>query len=156
MCALVASNFSLERFTFIGFLDSKSSGRRKQLEEIKKYKETLIFYESPHRLKEMLADLLKTFGNRRVVVARELTKKFEEYIRGTISEVIEEMDGIKGEIVVIVEGNKSEKISIGEDELIQEISIMIERGISKKEVVSIIVDKYDLKKNYVYNLVCKM
>ena len=155
LCALLASNFSLSRFTFIGFLDSKSSARKRELEELKSYKETLIFYESPHRIKEMLEDVLLVFGDRNIVLARELTKKFEEYIRGSVSEVIDSLDGVKGEIVVIVEGNKEEKKEVNEEELLQEINGYLNEGMSTKEVVSLVVYKYNLKKNYVYNLVCK-
>lgn len=155
LCALVASNFSLTRFTFIGFLDSKKSARKKQLGEIKDNKETLIFYESPHRIKEMLEDVREVFGCREVVVARELTKKFEEYIRGNVDEVIEEIDGIKGEIVVVVEGNKEKKKEISEEELLEEIHNLLKEKMPKKDIVALIVDKYNLKKNYVYDLVCK-
>ena len=119
--ALVSSGFSLSRFTFIGFLDSKRSGRKKELEELKTNKETLIFYESPHRIKEFLEDVLSVFGDRRIVLARELTKKFEEYIRGNVSEVIEIADTLKGEMVVIVEGNNQKEETINEETLIKEI-----------------------------------
>jgi 16S rRNA (cytidine1402-2'-O)-methyltransferase len=153
--ALVASSFSLSRFTFIGFLDSKSSGRKKELKELKDNKETLIFYESPHRIKETLQDLLLIFGNRRIVLARELTKKFEEYIRGDIKEVLNELEGVKGEIVLIVEGNKQEKIELSESQVEEKIEELKKQKLSKKEIVSIICDQYDLKKNYVYDLVCK-
>lgn len=155
LSALVASNFSLTRFTFIGFLDSKSSARKHQLEEVKNYKETLIFYESPHRIKEMLEDVLLVFGDRNIVLARELTKKFEEYIRGKVSDVLLNLDGVKGEIVVVVEGNKEEKKEINEEDLLEEIASYLDSGMSNKDIVSLIVDKYNLKKNYVYNLVCK-
>ena len=152
--ALVASGFSLERFTFVGFLDSKSSARKRELEGLKNNKETLIFYESPHRIKEFLEDLLLVFGDRRVTLARELTKKFEEFIRNNISEILKIVDTLKGEMVVIVEGNKEQKETIEEAKLVQEIA-ELSRKYSNKEVVKILVDKYDLKKNYVYDLVCK-
>ena len=153
--ALVASGFSLSRFTFVGFLDSKSSARKKELEALKQNKETLIFYESPHRIKEFLEDLLTVFGERKVVLARELTKKFEEYVRGNISEILGVVDSLKGEMVVIVEGNNQEAKVIGENELICQINEFIKKGKTSKEIVAILTDKYDLKKNYVYDLVCK-
>ena len=153
--ALVASGFSLTRFTFVGFLDSKSSARKKELEGLKNNKETLIFYESPHRIKEFLADLLKVFGDRNIVLARELTKKFEEYVRGSVSEVLEVADSLKGEMVVIVEGNNKIIENVGENELICQISELTKQGKTNKEIVSILTDKYNIKKNYVYDLVCK-
>ena len=152
--ALVSSGFSLSRFTFVGFLDAKSSSRVKELEELKKNKETLIFYESPHRIEEFLEDLIKVFGNRRVVLARELTKKFEEYVRGTASEVLEVAPSLKGEMVVIVEGNLEKEKTITEEELVEEIKSML-TNMSSKEIVALLTDKYNLKKNYVYDLVCK-
>lgn len=154
--ALVSSNMSLKRFTFIGFLDSKRSSRKKQLEEIKGYQETMIFYESPHRIRETLEDLLLIFGDRKMVLARELTKKFEEYIRGNVSEVLEELDGIKGEIVLIVDG--AELIGEGtQDDIIEsEILKLVEKDIPTKEIVEIICGKYDVKKNKIYDLVCEI
>ena len=153
--ALVSSGFSLSRFTFIGFLDSKRSGRKKELEELKSNKETLIFYESPHRIKEFLEDVLSVLGDRRIVLARELTKKFEEYIRGNVSEVIEIADTLKGEMVVIVEGNNQKEEAINEEALVKEIKELLKKGETSKVIVSMMMDKYGLKKNYVYDLVCK-
>ena len=153
--ALVSSGFSLSRFTFIGFLDSKRSGRKKELEELKANKETLIFYESPHRIKEFLEDVLSVLGDRRIVLARELTKKFEEYIRGNVSEVIEIADTLKGEMVVIVEGNSQKEEAINEEALVKEIKELLKKGETSKVIVSMMMDKYGLKKNYVYDLVCK-
>ena len=153
--ALVASGFSLSRFTFIGFLDSKSSARKKQLMEIRGNKETLIFYESPHRIEEMLKDMLSVFGDRRVTVARELTKKFEEYIRGKLSEVIELSTNLKGEIVVIVEGNGEIVENVSDEAIIIEGEALTKEGKTNKEIVALLCDKYNLKKNYVYDLICK-
>lgn len=153
--ALVSSGFSLSRFTFIGFLDSKRSGRKKELEELKANKETLIFYESPHRIKEFLEDVLSVLGDRRIVLARELTKKFEEYIRGNVSKVIEIADTLKGEMVVIVEGNNQKEEAINEEALVKEIKELLKKGETSKVIVSMMMDKYGLKKNYVYDLVCK-
>lgn len=153
--ALVASGFSLSRFTFVGFLDSKSSARKKELEELKENKETLIFYESPHRIKESIEDMFKAFGDRNVVIARELTKKFEEYIRGKLSDVLEDIESLKGEIVVIVEGNTKEKEEISDNDLLQEIAELKKNGKKNKEIVSFLCDKYNLKKNNVYDLVVK-
>ena len=152
--ALVASGFSLSRFTFIGFLESKSSARKKQLKELESNRETLVFYESPHRIEESLTDMKEVLGDRRVVLAREITKKFEEFIRGTITEVLSDVENLKGEMVVIVEGNKEVKESIGEEELINEIKELSSVGKTNKEIVSLLVEKYNLKKNYVYSLVC--
>lgn len=153
--ALVSSNLDLSTFTFIGFLDPKRSTRLKKLEEIKDKKETLIFYESVHRIKETLNDFLTVLGDRKITLARELTKKFEEYTRGTISEVIDSMDeNTKGEFVIIVEGNKQEK-TIDDYFILQEVNKLIEKGERSKTAIEIISTSYNLKKNYVYDLYIK-
>lgn len=104
---LVASGLPTDRFLFIGFLPPKSGGRRKILEELKQERGTLVFYESPHRVKKTLADVAEIMGDRPVALARELTKMFEETIRGTAAEILKELGGknVKGEIVLIIGGN---------------------------------------------------
>lgn len=153
--ALVSSGFSLERFTFIGFLDSKRSARKKQLSEISKNRETLIFYESPHRIVDTLSDMLEIFGDRKIVLARELTKKFEEYIRGSISDILSDVDNLKGEMVIIVEGNQIKDEGISDVKLLEEIEILKRENKSNKEIISILCVKYKLKKNEIYDFVCK-
>lgn len=108
LSALVVSGLPTDRFAFEGFLPAKSGKRRKRLEELQQEKRTLIFYESPHRLLKTLEDLSEIFEERRIVVARELTKKFEEIKRGTSSEIREyfEKSKVRGELVVVVEGAK--------------------------------------------------
>ena len=153
--ALVSSNLNLSSFTFIGFLEAKSSQRKKQLENLKEKKETLIFYEAVHRIEETLKDMLEVLGNRKITLARELTKKFEEYTRGSISEVIESLNEFsKGEFVIVVEGN-TKKEEISEDVILQEIIKLVENGEKGKSAVEIIANKYNLKKNYVYDLYIK-
>lgn len=106
--ALVASGLPTEQFRFVGFLPSRSGERRSLLESLAPVTETLVFYEAPHRITDMLHDLEKIFGpNRRLVVARELTKVHEEFLRGSVSEVVAELarrEIAKGEITVIVAG----------------------------------------------------
>jgi 16S rRNA (cytidine1402-2'-O)-methyltransferase len=106
--ALVASGLPTESFRFAGFLPARSGERRSALESLREASETLVFYEAPHRILEMLPDLEKTFGpERRMVLARELTKVHEEFLRGTIGEVSAELSkrgAIKGEMTVIVAG----------------------------------------------------
>ncbi|MCM8775234.1 MAG: 16S rRNA (cytidine(1402)-2'-O)-methyltransferase [Candidatus Omnitrophica bacterium] len=106
LTALVLSGLAVDRFSFFGFLPQKSAARRKALSEIKDYRETLIFYESPFRLIRTLEDMKETFGDREACVARELTKKFEEIVRGYLSEIIEKFSirKILGEMVILVAG----------------------------------------------------
>lgn len=106
--ALVASGLPTESFRFAGFLPARSGERRSVLESLHEARETLVFYEAPHRILEMLSDLEETFGpERRMVLARELTKVHEEFLRGTIAEISAELtkrEAIKGEMTVIVAG----------------------------------------------------
>ncbi len=104
--ALVASGLSTERFTFYGFLSSKQKKRTEELKELKNRTETVILYEAPHRIKATLEDIDAIMPERQIVLARELTKKFEEYSRGTAREILEELDVVKGEMVIVLEGNK--------------------------------------------------
>lgn len=153
--ALVSSNMDLSTFTFIGFLDPKSSARKKQLNAIKEKKETLIFYESVHRIEDTLKDFLEILGNRKITLARELTKKFEEYSRGTIEEVINNLDeNTKGEFVIVVEGNKNEQ-TIDDSFLLNELNKLIEQGERSKTAIELVASTYNVKKNYVYDLYIK-
>jgi 16S rRNA (cytidine1402-2'-O)-methyltransferase len=108
LSALVVSGLPTDKFAFEGFLPPKSSKRRKRLEELHQEKRTLIFYESPHRLLKTLEDISEILGERKMVVARELTKKFEEIKRGTSSEIREyfEKSKVRGELVLVIEGAK--------------------------------------------------
>jgi len=107
MTALIASGLSCQPFYFYGFLSRHKKEKRQELEELKFQKATLIFYEAPHRLKETLGLMVEILGNRQIAICRELTKKFEEFIRGSLQEVIEWADTneVRGEFCLIVEGS---------------------------------------------------
>ena len=108
--ALIASGLVPLPYTFYGFLDSKSSQRIKQLTDLKYVSHTIVFYEAPHRIKETLEDMLSVFGDRKIVLARELTKTYEEFIRGTITEVLSDLP-TKGEMVLMVEGYVEDEVN---------------------------------------------
>ena len=108
--ALIVSGINPYPFMFYGFTNNKGGKRRKELEALKRHSFTIIFYETPHRLHEMLVDMLSILGNRNVAVVREISKTFEEVYRGPLEEVIKETEAVKGEIVIILEGNKEEVI----------------------------------------------
>lgn len=110
--ALVASSLAVDSFSFFGFLPVKGGKRKKQLVELSERKETLIFFESPYRVLKTLSAMQEVFGDREAVIAREMTKKFEEILRGTISELISKISEkeIKGEIVLLVSGKDRKKI----------------------------------------------
>ncbi len=106
VAALTASGLPTDEFHFIGFLPHKSGQRRKQLEALKQFAGTLVLYESPYRIEKLLVELGEVFAERQVVLARELTKKFEEFLRGTPAELLEvtQKRSLKGEFVVMVRG----------------------------------------------------
>lgn len=112
LTALVASGLPTERFLYYGFLPRKKKERREALETLRYEQGTLIFYEAPHRLKEMLGGVLEILGDRQLTLARELTKRYEEYIRGSVTEALDwASEEVRGEFVVIVEGTTEERPS---------------------------------------------
>lgn len=156
--ALVGSGMDTHKFVFEGFLDRDKKLRRKRLEEIKNEKRTIIFYESPHRLKETLKDMLKYLGNRKIAVNRELTKKYQEIIREDLETVIEIFNNreVKGEFVLIVEGFSGEIEEVGKYDDLNEreyVIQLIKEGINKKEAIKIVCKDRKLKKDIVYKQV---
>jgi 16S rRNA (cytidine1402-2'-O)-methyltransferase len=111
LTSLIASGISSQPFYFYGFLNRQKKEKKRELESLKKQQATIIFYESPHRLKETLALMLEILGDRKIALCRELTKKFEEFIRGSLTEVIgwANQDEIRGEFCLIIEGSKEEQ-----------------------------------------------
>jgi 16S rRNA (cytidine1402-2'-O)-methyltransferase len=108
--ALTASGLPTDRFFFEGFLPPKSGGRTRRLENVKDFEHTLVFYESPHRVRKSLEAMLAVLGDRPACLAREISKKFEEFIRGNLSDILAQTGkNIKGELVIIVAGKKPEK-----------------------------------------------
>lgn len=150
--ALVGSGLDTSHFYFHGFLNSKKSTRRRELEENKSRKETMIFYESPHRIEETLLDMYETLGNREVSIAREITKLHEEYIRGTLEELTKiDPSTLKGEMVVVVEGNKEIKV-LTEDDIKSLLEEELNQGKSLKDAIKEVSKAYSLKKNLVYDI----
>jgi 16S rRNA (cytidine1402-2'-O)-methyltransferase len=152
--ALVISGFSTKTFSFEGFLDRNKKKRRTYLESISSLSKTLIFYEAPHRLREFLADLQLIFGNRRVSISRELTKKYEETFRGTVEEGLKYFTDKepKGEFVVVVEGGSGELAhDFFEGMSIQEHLLhYMEEDMTKKEAIKQVAQDRKIKKSDVY------
>ena len=109
VAALTAGGLPTEEFHFVGFLPHKSGQRRKKLEELRSFAGTLVLYESPYRIEKLLAELNEVFPGRSVVLARELTKKFEEFLRGTPAQLLEvaKKRPLKGEFVVLIDSLRS-------------------------------------------------
>jgi len=136
LTALVLSGLPARRFAFEGFPPRKKGARRKALAELADDTRTLVFYESPARLAETLADIEDVLGDRRVAVARELTKRFEQVMRGSVSDVREQLTGEpKGEVVIVVEGSGG-AAPVPMDKALEEVMKLREEGLSLKDAVS--------------------
>lgn len=152
LTALIASGLPNEKFYFNGFLNSKQSQRIKQLEQLVDIRETIIFYEAPHRIIETLQDIYNVFGNRNIVIARELTKKYEEYIRGTLEEIINNISDLKGEIVLIVEGCKEKKeiINLNKLTIKEHYNFYSEQGLKENEAMKKVAKDRNVSKSIIY------
>jgi len=152
VAALSMSGFSAEEFVFIGFLPAKQSQRLKELKELSFEKRTLVIYEAPHRIQESVHDISDVFGKRRAVVVKELTKLYEEILRGDISEIAAKLadSKIAGEYVIVVEGRLEEKTH-NTDDAMEEIKLLMKKGIRRKDAVSQIAEEYGLSKKVLYD-----
>ncbi|MFW6318575.1 MAG: 16S rRNA (cytidine(1402)-2'-O)-methyltransferase [Bacillota bacterium] len=148
LTALTASPLPTHPFVFYGFLPTKESAQKKQLSRLKTYQETLIFYEAPHRISQTLKTLYDVFGNRRVTLARELTKHYEEYRHFTLEDHATITD-LKGEMVIIVAGSETDA-PLSKDDAIAHIELLIEDGFSEKDAIKTAAKKRNMKKNEVY------
>ena len=158
--ALVLSGLPTDSFLFIGFLPKSGEKRNSKIAEISGLPYTLIFYESPKRIEKLLGDLIKKFGDRRAALVREITKIYEESIRGNLSGILEDIKArasVKGEIVLVVDGNKGEIISeYTEDEIKTRLMDLISQGISKKNAQKMIRSRYDIDRQKLYNISTKI
>lgn len=147
--ALTLSGLNPQPFLFYGFLNSKESKRKKELERLENNRETMIFYESPHRIVETLDNIMSVLGNRYVCISREISKKFEEVYRGYIEDVKKELVDIKGEIVIVLSGNDKEynfeKISI-----IEHVNLYIKEGFSKNDAIKKVAHDRSIGKSEIY------
>ena len=158
LSALVCSGLDTAKFTFVGFLPKSAKNRREFLEKLKKCEETLIFYEAPHRLKETLNVLAGSFGNRKIVLAREITKIHEEFIRGNLEEIVQNPGEIRGEFVIVLEGAKNfpEEFSEGSSEnFIDFCKNLIETGTDKKSAIRETAKRFNVGRREVYNEILK-
>jgi len=158
--ALIASGLTPQPFFFYGFLNRGKKERRQQLEQLKKRQETILFYEAPHRLKETLKDMEMILGNRRIVLARELTKKFEEFLRGTVTEAVawSQTEEIRGEFCIVLEGNQHAEEDLQEEaywiamSVVEHIDYIItETGMTSKEAIKEVAKLRQVAKRDIYN-----
>jgi 16S rRNA (cytidine1402-2'-O)-methyltransferase len=152
--ALVASGLVAQPFIFIGFLPQSHSDRVKKLKEYQNYPMTMIFYEAPHRIEKCLKDCLEVFGDRKMTLARELTKMHEEFLRGSITEILEVIDELRGEMVIVMDGNHDEPSkAIDMSDVVRMVNESIEAGMSTRDAIKDIASKTGIKKNKIYDAV---
>lgn len=150
--ALITSGIETKEFAFLGFLPLNKKTRKEKLEEIKNSQKTMILYEAPHKLQATLKDLSNILANRQVTLARELTKIHEEFIRGTIDDIVLKAENLKGEMVLIIEGNsqKENHSNFADLTLEQHYRVYQQQGLDKKEIIKKIAKDRGLSKNEVY------
>ena len=151
--ALVASGLPTDHFYFYGFLPKKGNEAKTELTKLLDREETLIFYESPHHIKETTVLLNEVFGNREAVIARELTKLNEEYIRGSLNELVKlDFTTLKGEMVVLIHGKEAKEDDISDEKIIERLRFCLDKGVTKKASIEIVVGELKVAKNRVYKL----
>lgn len=151
--ALVVSGITPQPFLFYGFLDHQDKKKRKELEKLKNYRETIVFYESPHRISKTLKLMQDILGDRHIALCREITKKHEEIIRGKISEIISITAELKGEMVIVVSGNNdNDEVNLSPEILITEVDNYVNKGMSVKDAIKEVSKLRKVNKNELYAL----
>lgn len=158
--ALISSGMKTNEFIFIGFLPVNNKEKKEKLEEIKKYTQTVILYEAPHKLLNTLKIMLEEIGDRKICLAREITKIHEEYIRGKISEVLQKIEEPKGEYVLILEGNDKNEEEIKKEQLNamtleEHFKYYEKQNLDKKEIIKKIAKDRNTNKNEIYQYFLK-
>lgn len=148
--ALTSSGLIPQPFLFYGFLNSKDSKQKKELETLKNEKSTIIFYEAPHRITNTLNNILEVFGDRDCSISREITKKFEEIYRGKISEVLPLLENTKGEMVIVVAGNNNVN-TFSNLTIVEHVNLYIKEGKSVMDSIKLVAKERKLTKNEVYS-----
>ena len=148
--ALTMSGLNPSPFLFYGFLNSKSSKQKTELKSLKDLKYTIIFYESVHRMKETLSNMLEVLGDRKIAVCRELSKIHEEIVRDNISNIIPLVDTMKGEFVIVVEGNK-EIVDFSELDIVEHVKMYVEDGMKEMDAIKQVAKERGVAKSIIYS-----
>ena len=153
--ALAVSGLPSDRFCFEGFLPRKAGERRARLGQLAAERRTAVLFEAPHRLAEALADMVTVLGaDRRAVVCRELTKTHEEVRRGTLGELAAwAADGARGEITIVLDGAPEPTVELTGDELVRQVGVREEAGLSRKEAIAAVAQETGLPKREIFDSV---
>lgn len=157
LSALICSGLSTEKFLFAGFLPKSKKNRMEILQKLSEHEETIIFYESPHRLNKFFDELENIFGDRNISVAREITKIHEEFLRGKISDIKKIIDEPVGEFVIIVEGcgDKNISVDVTEENFLNTYKNFLAAGLDKKAAIKQTANKFNLSRREVYQAVIR-
>lgn len=148
--ALITSGIEPSPFMFYGFLNSKDSKRKTELDKLKFFKYTIIFYEAPHRIKKTMEEILEIFGDRQVSLSREISKKFESIYRGNISDLLSTLNNIKGEFVIVVSPYKEDNSNNNELSVIDNVKLYIENGMEVMDAIKRVAKERNIPKNEIY------
>ena len=148
--ALIASGLNTKEFVFYGFLSINKKIRKQKLEELKEENKTIILYEAPHKIINTLEDIYKIMGDRKIVIARELTKIHEEFLRGNVSEILEKYTQPKGEHIILIEGIERKEAQISFDNLEDHYNYYKMQGLTKNEIIKKIAKDKKVPKNEIY------
>ena len=147
--AITMAGIDPSPFLFYGFLNSKETKKKKELEGLKNLKYTMIFYEAPHRLKNTLEVMFEIFGDRNISISREISKIHEEVLRDKISSLIDVADTLKGEFVLVVDGNHN-VIDYSHMSIVEHVKLYVEDGMSEKDAIKLVAKEREIAKSVVY------
>lgn len=147
--ALTSSGINPSPFLFYGFLSAKDSKQKKELEELKSLKYTMIFYEAPHRIRKTLSNMLEVMGDRNISISREISKIHEEIYRDKISNLIDISDTMKGELVLVVEGNL-DIVDYSDLSIIEHVNLYVDDGMNVKDAIKLVAKERNIAKSIVY------
>ena len=149
MPALIMYGINPMPYTFFGFLNSKESKRKKELENLKEINTTIIIYEAPHRIHDTIKNIYEILGDRKISISREISKRYEEVIRGTASQLIDNLNDIKGEMVVVIEGSQEKNIDF-DISITEHVNLYISDGLKTMDAVKKVAKERNLPKGKVY------
>lgn len=147
--ALISSGINPSPFLFYGFFQSKESKQIKEMESLKNYPYTMIFYESVHRIEKTLKNMLLVFGDRKISIHREISKLYEEIFRDKISNILNNLDQLKGEFVIIVEGNH-DVVDYSDLNIVDHVKLYLDDGLSEKDALKIVAKERGVSKSVIY------
>jgi 16S rRNA (cytidine1402-2'-O)-methyltransferase len=157
IAALSAAALPSDRFIFEGFLPARKTERRARLQDLRSERRTLIFYEAPHRVADLLRDIFDVLGDREITVAREVSKVHEEFLRGRAGELVRRLAGreVKGELTLVVDGSREEP-EVSQAQLEREIAALRSKGMRVKQIAEVLGEKFGYPKREIYRLALRL